>query len=133
VLITGTMTTIRVFNASIDDLRLVGAMNRLRAAYVDLDPGITEYLTTGWTEDAAGIAQTYTMGAPRRTTQVLGSAAMFMVVVNSIIAGFLAALLADSGQVGRVGAVALALLAGAGYVFAFVVTLHQSWRRDLGS
>ena len=39
VLLTGTLTSMRVHYASHEDLQLVRGMNRLRRAYVDIDPG----------------------------------------------------------------------------------------------
>jgi hypothetical protein len=62
VLLTGTLTAMRVHYASHEDLQLVRGMNRLRAAYVSLDPGIEQYFVAGWTDDDAGVTRTYTMG-----------------------------------------------------------------------
>src|SRR5215207_5790182 len=44
VLITGSLTALRVRNASQEDMLLVVAMNCLRAAYVAIDPTIAEHL-----------------------------------------------------------------------------------------
>src|SRR3954471_2691891 len=65
ILVLGTLTGVRVHNASREDAALVLGMNRLRAAYVELDPGITDYLITGRHDDQAGLMDTYTMGIPR--------------------------------------------------------------------
>ena len=46
VVMIGTLTQIRVVNASNEDLAHVIGMNRLRAAYLELDPGIERYLVT---------------------------------------------------------------------------------------
>ncbi|NUS37127.1 MAG: hypothetical protein HOQ04_11870, partial [Pseudarthrobacter sp.] len=40
----GLLTQLRVMNVAHEDLMYVTAMNRLRAAYVDLDPGVAPYL-----------------------------------------------------------------------------------------
>jgi hypothetical protein len=45
-LVIGTLTQLRVRNASIEDLAHVIGMNRLRATYVELDPAIERYLVT---------------------------------------------------------------------------------------
>src|SRR5690349_12118821 len=50
----GLITQLRVFNTALEDLAYVLAMNRLRAAYVDLDPGIRPYLMMGTTDDMPG-------------------------------------------------------------------------------
>jgi hypothetical protein len=65
VLLTGTLTGMRVQYASHEDEGLVRGMNRLRRAYVDLDPGITPYLITGWSDDREGLVRTYTLGPHR--------------------------------------------------------------------
>ena len=40
----------------------IKGMNRLRAAYVDIDPSLAPYFITGLHDDEPGIAQTYAMG-----------------------------------------------------------------------
>jgi hypothetical protein len=86
-LASGTLTSFRVHNASQEDYMFIKGMNRLRAAYVDIDPTLAPYFITGLTDDEAGIDQTYTMGATRRSvSQVLASSAMFIVVVNTLVA-----------------------------------------------
>jgi hypothetical protein len=94
ILILGTLTGVRVHNASVDDAVLVAGMNRLRAAYLDLDPGLAQYFVTSWHDDLAGVRQTFTMGTPRRvTTHVMGTTSMFINIVNAITAGTLGALI----------------------------------------
>ncbi len=65
-LLTGTLTSMRVHYASHEDAQLIRGMNRLRHAYVDIDPGHrAPYLIAGHTDDGEGIGQTYTMGPDR--------------------------------------------------------------------
>ena len=86
-LVAGTLTAFRVHNASQEDYMFLKGMNRLRAAYVDIDPTLAPYFITGLTDDQVGILQTYAMGATRRSaSQVLASASMFIVVVNTLVA-----------------------------------------------
>jgi hypothetical protein len=91
VLLTGTLTGFRVANASSEDYFFVLGMNRLRAAYVEIDPTLEPYFVTGLHDDQPGIQRTYTMGPVRDVNHVLASASMFVIVVNSIVAGGLAA------------------------------------------
>ena len=42
-LLVGTLTLLRVFNGGEEDLAYVIGMNRLRAAYTEIDPGIDRY------------------------------------------------------------------------------------------
>jgi hypothetical protein len=59
VVMVGALTQMRLGNAAIEDLAHVVGMNRLRAAYVELDPGIERYLVTSAHDDDNGIWQTY--------------------------------------------------------------------------
>ena len=96
-LVLGTLTSMRVMNASNDDAALVVGMNRLRAAYVDLDPGIEPYLVTSIYDDERGLGMTYSMGWPRSTvSHVMASTSLFMIVFNSMVAGTLVALVASA-------------------------------------
>lgn len=86
-LTTGSLTAFRVVNASQEDYMFIKGMNRLRAAYLEIDPSLAPYFITGVTDDDAGIGQTYTMGPVRNASQMAASAAMFIIVVNTIVAG----------------------------------------------
>jgi hypothetical protein len=68
ILALGTLTGVRVHNASREDAAIILGMNRLRAGYVKMDPGIAEYLVTSRYDDQAGLMATYTMGM-RRSAQ----------------------------------------------------------------
>jgi hypothetical protein len=99
VLVLGTLTGVRVINASVDDAALIIGMNRIRAAYLAIDPGLAQYFVASRHDDEAGIMHTYTMGAPRRlVSHVVGSTNMFMNVVNTIVAGVLGALIANAAN-----------------------------------
>jgi hypothetical protein len=111
VLLTGTLTGFRVANASSEDYFFVLGMNRLRAAYVEIDPTLAPYFVTGLHDDQLGVQHTYTMGPVRDVNHVLASASMFVIVVNSIVAGGLAAFAA--WPLGPWIAVLLAVLAAA--------------------
>ena len=63
----GNPTVSPVHNASREDAAIILGMNRLRAGYVKMDPGIAEYLVTSRYDDQAGLMATYTMGMRRST------------------------------------------------------------------
>lgn len=92
VLLTGTLTSFRVANASQEDYFFVMGMNRLRSAYLEIDPTLAPYFITGVHDDQASVQHTYTMGPKRDLNHVLASASMFVTVVNTIVAGGVAAL-----------------------------------------
>jgi hypothetical protein len=82
---------------------MVLGMNRLRNAYLELDPGVGPYLVTSIHDDQAGLMETYTMGYPRSlVSHVVASTTFFVSAFNSIVAGTLVALVtyvADGGTV----------------------------------
>lgn len=98
----GVITQLRVFNTATEDLVYVLAMNRLRGAYLDLDPGLERYLIMGTSDDQSGAITTYYAFADRKRSQVPASSMMVMLLVNTALVGlFTGALVyALSGSVG---------------------------------
>ncbi|MFE4195403.1 hypothetical protein ACFRJ9_06045 [Paenarthrobacter sp. NPDC056912] len=88
--VVGLLTQIRVMSVGMEDLMYVVAMNRLRAAYVDLDPGMARYLMAGYSDDEEGAKRTYYFfGGRRDFSQVAGSSMVFMVTANSALIALL--------------------------------------------
>jgi hypothetical protein len=108
----GTLTQMRVGNASVEDLAHVIGMNRLRAGYVEMDPGIERFLVTSAHDDSASVWQTYNpLLGPHQLSNVLASSGMFITFVTAGLAGSFAALVAvacnvSGPAVGLVGAAA---------------------------
>ena len=67
----GLITLARVYNTATEDLMYVIAMNRLRGAYVDLDPGIERYFLASANDDVVGAQQTYYSFHPRGSGTVV--------------------------------------------------------------
>jgi hypothetical protein len=59
VLFVGLATYVRLLEINNEDYVWVRGMNRLRAAYLELDPGMAPHFITGTSEDANAIFQTY--------------------------------------------------------------------------
>jgi hypothetical protein len=128
VLVMGTLTQIRVVNASIDDASSILGMNRLRAAYLDIDPTLAPYFVTSPHDDQQGLMDTYLMGWPRSTlSHVAGSTSIFLTVVNAIVAGTLGALVTDAAGAGSALVVVVGVLSGLGYVAAQLVIGQRSF------
>ena len=90
VIIVGFLTQLRVVNVSMEDLGYVVAMNRLRAAYERLAPGIGSDFMTSTHDDQAGVFQTYYFLGPRRNgSQILASSMVFIIAVNGALVGLL--------------------------------------------
>jgi hypothetical protein len=131
ILVLGTMTGIRVHNASLDDAALVIGMNRLRAGYLEIDPTMERYLVTSWNDDAAGVMTTYTMGHDRHVvSHVVGSTSLFMTITNTIIAGTLGALIADVSGGGPAAVSIIGVITGLGYLAAMLEIGRRSFGRD---
>lgn len=92
VCLVGILTQLRVVNVALEDLMYVLAMNRLRAAYLTLDPGIAPYLMASPHDDRAGSEHTYYfLGQRRGFRHVAASSMVFIMAVNSAMIGLLSA------------------------------------------
>ena len=128
VLVMGSLTQIRVVNASADDASCILGMNRLRAAYLDLDPSLAPYFITSPHDDHRGLMVTYHMGWPRSTlSHVAGSTSIFLTVVNAIVAGTLGALVADAVDAASAVVVVTGVVCGVGYVAGQLVIGQRSF------
>jgi hypothetical protein len=128
VLALGTLTGVRVRTASIEDRAAIIGMNRLRAAYVALDPDVAQYFVTSWHDDAVGVMRSTTLGAPRHTVaHVLGSTNLFMTAVNTIVAGTLGALVAGAAGWAAGLVVAAGLATAIAYLGAMLVLARRSF------
>jgi hypothetical protein len=58
-LFVGVTTFVRLVEVNNEDVHWVYGMNRLRHAYLDMEPGLEPYFVTGFTDDAAAISRTY--------------------------------------------------------------------------
>ncbi|OFI36620.1 hypothetical protein BIU82_12710 [Arthrobacter sp. SW1] len=86
----GLLTQIRVMNVGMEDLMYVIAMNRLRAAYVELDPGLARYLMAEYHDDEAGSMKTYDfLGGSTTFRHVAGSSMTFITAVNAALIALL--------------------------------------------
>lgn len=128
----GAITQLRVFNTATEDLAYVLAMNRLRGAYLDLDPGLERYFLMGTSDDETGVGITYYPFAMRDRSQVFASSAMVMLVVNTALIGlFVGAIVSALGG-------SLAWSIGVGAIVAlvhFVLWMlkgYRSYRHILG-
>lgn len=129
-LVVGSLTLLRVFNGSTEDAVFVIGMNRLRAAYTELDPGIDRYFVTSIHDDDAGIGKTYAFyDDVSDLAQVLASSAMFILVVDAVVAGALGGLVANAAD--GSGAV-IAVVAGATGVVYLAAWLLYVGRRIMG-
>lgn len=135
ILMVGILTQVRVTNVSMEDLGYVIAMNRLRAAYVELDPNVAPYLMTAPYDDLRGSQTTYYFlgGRPRNFSQVLGSSMMFIIAVNSTLLGLLLAGITLGLGVPLAVSVAVSVVGGVGFLVGSIAVGGSRylgfWRR----
>lgn len=131
----GFMTQVRVMNVSEEDMMYVVAMNRLRGAYVDLDPHVEEIFLASTFDDPAGMKQTYSFLRRRSVSILLGSSVMLLIVVNACVAGlFIGCVLVAVGMA-LGGAVALGVATGLLYAAGFMAFggfgFRSAWRHHI--
>lgn len=127
--VVGMLTQMRVLNVGMEDLMYVLAMNRLRAAYVDIDPGIRPFLMASPHDDEAGSGRTYYfLGKRSPFSQVGGSSMMFIMVVNAALVGLLVAAIAAilGGPTELV--VTIGVIAGLAYFLIFLIRGARNYR-----
>jgi hypothetical protein len=131
VLCLGVLTQVRVFNIGFEDLAYVLAMNRLRAAYAELYPGVRPYLMTSTYDDRPGSKHTYVMfGRQTGPGHFAGSSMMFIAVVNAVLVGvFIAGIVASLG-VPSTGALIIGLIGGGVYLVLVLVYMDRRLNKE---
>ncbi|WP_207207112.1 hypothetical protein [Agromyces binzhouensis] len=110
----GFITQTRVLNGMTEDLAYVIAMNRLRGAYLDLDPGLAPYLLSSANDDRLGAHRTYFPFGPRPSQPFASS----MTVITSV----------ESAMVGLlIGAVVTAFGGGTAVAVGVGVVIAVGW------
>jgi hypothetical protein len=66
VLLLGVATYVRKVQINNEEFKLVLAMNRLRHAYLRIEPGLEPFFTTGHHDDERGLVTTYMLDRPSR-------------------------------------------------------------------
>ncbi len=123
----GLLTQVRVMYVSMEDLMYVIAMNRLRAAYVELDPGLARYLMAASHDDQPGSRKTYYFLGTRSTGgHVAGSSMTFIIAVNAALIALLSGTLLVLPGIALGIAIPLAAVCGLAFLAG---SLRRSYRR----
>ncbi|VXC64320.1 conserved membrane hypothetical protein [Arthrobacter sp. 9AX] len=124
----GLLTQVRVMNVAQEDLMYVTAMNRLRAAYVDLDPGVAPYLMAACHDDEAGSGRTYFFFGNRSSlSHVAGSSMIFMTAANAALIAILSGLLLVLLGAGTPAAVIVGAATGSAFLTATAVHGYRAY------
>jgi hypothetical protein len=98
VLLLGIGAYARLVQINTEEFQIVLAMNRLRHAYLELEPGLERYFTTGHHDDERGVIATYMLQGPSREGRTWGKhgwvTVHFLVNTPTIVATVDAALAA---------------------------------------
>jgi hypothetical protein len=131
VLFVGGSTFVRLIQVNNEDTRWVQGLNRLRAAYVEMDPGLKRYLVTGWTEDTTGLMRSFGARPDKRPNpfHAFVTTPVMVAIVDAMLAAVLIGLLAFNAthdQMWAAGAGAVVFLA------TMALALGYGWRNNVG-
>jgi len=119
----------RLVQINTEEFQIVLAMNRLRNAYLRLEPGLEPYLSTGHHDDMPGIVTTYMLYRPSRAWLLIHFAVntpTIVATVDAAVAATVVALLLHLVNVPLVGAVVGGVIAFAAvWGILFLVQLHS--------
>jgi hypothetical protein len=110
VLLVGFATVIRLGNANMDDYGFVIGMNRLRHAYLELAPELEPYFVTAQYDDEASILRSYGLSYHAGIGRFLSGTPNVVGAINTVLAGVLAALIAQTLAAPDVQAVAIGVV-----------------------
>jgi hypothetical protein len=114
VLLLGIATYVRQVQINNEEFQLVLAMNRLRHAYLKLEPGLEPYFTTGHHDDERGLVATYMLDHPSRRwllVHFLINTPTIVATVDAALAAAIAVLVLQAFEAPRAAVVAAGVVA----------------------
>ena len=96
----------RLVQINTEEFELVLAMNRLRHAYLQIEPGLERYFTTGHHDDERGVIATYMLDGPSRRWLLVHFLVNTPTIVATVDAALAAAIVVLLLQVGEAPQVA---------------------------
>ena len=110
----GIATYARQVQINTEEFELVLAMNRLRHAYLQIEPGLERYFTTGHHDDERGMIATYMLDGPSRRwllVHFMVNTPMIVATVDAALAAAIVVLLLQVGEAARATEIAGGVLA----------------------
>jgi hypothetical protein len=114
VLLLGIATYVRQVQINNEEFKLVLAMNRLRRAYLSIEPGLEPYFTTGDHDDERGLVATYMLDHPSRRwllVHFLINTPTIVATVDAALAAAIAVLVLQTAGAPRAAVVAAGVVA----------------------
>jgi hypothetical protein len=126
VLFMGCATFVRLAEVNNEDAYWVTGMNRLRMAYLELDPELAQYFVTGITDDTVGLMRTYATHPGGTILHGFVTTPATIAFVNAALAAVLVVIVSMQWQMGMVpgGAIIGAIT----FVIAIAVQTAFVWR-----
>ena len=131
VLLLGIGTFIRLGDALTEDAWLLFGMNRIRHAYLEIAPGLEPYFVTGHHDDVQGVMETYGPDAGLRSARILASTPTLVGLIDAVVAGVLAGLVAQVADAGTTLSVLVGVVVTTLAVVLMVVTTTRRIARTL--
>ena len=134
VFLLGLLAYARLVQINDEEFQIVMAMNRLRQAYVRLDPSLAPYLTTGLHDDERGILTTYMLersGPVWMWIHFVVNTPTIIATVDAALAGAVIALLLELAGVPLTPAVVGGVAVSVGIWIALYLLQVRSLRRLL--
>jgi hypothetical protein len=123
----------RLVQINTEEFELVLAMNRLRHAYLQIEPGLERYFTTGYHDDERGVIATYMLDGPSRRwllVHFLVNTPTIVATVDAALAAAIVVLLLQVADASRAAEVAGGLMAFA-VVWGLLLRLQLHTLRPL--
>jgi hypothetical protein len=133
VLLLGIATYVRLVQINTEEFQLVLAMNRLRRAYLAIEPGLEPYFTTGHHDDERGLVTTYILHNPsplRLWLHFLVNTPTIVATVDAALATAIVVLLVQVAEAPRATVVAAGVVAFL-VVWATLLVLQRHVLRPL--
>jgi hypothetical protein len=116
VLLLGIAAYVRLVQINTEEVRLTRAMNRLRHAYLKIEPGLEPYFTTGHHDDERGLLATYMVAYPVRRSRwqlvyFLTNTPIIVATVVAALAAAIAVLVLQAVEAPRVAVVVAGVVA----------------------
>jgi hypothetical protein len=109
VLLLGIVTHARLVQINNEEVRTMLAMNRLRHAYLKIEPGLQPYFSTGFHDDERGLAASYLMAGARQLRpwqQFLQAMATLIATVDAVLAASIVVLALQAADASTAATVA---------------------------
>jgi hypothetical protein len=114
VLLLGIATYVRLVQINTEEFQLVLAMNRLRRAYLKIEPGLEPYFTTGHHDDERGLVTTYMLQKPtqaRLWLHFLVNTPTIVATVDAALATVIVVLVVQAAEAPRAAVVTAGVVA----------------------